>query len=76
MNIISDSKLNIFMFRRKNEDQDNSKKDENLYGPVRIEDYKVDDKYVKNIMYFTYENGSTKVNISDMDGNKIKSISL
>lgn len=50
--------------------------DKNLYGPVRIQKYKVDDKYVKNIMYFTYENGSTKVNICDMDGNKIKSISL
>ncbi|MEJ8555260.1 hypothetical protein [Tepidibacter sp. Z1-5] len=135
MNIISDSKLNIFMFRNKNEDQDNSKldtipyntdmfgavpsidsvtfnedytlvytsydennkgkiksigytlhkyqqhpktilEDENLYGPIRIQEYTVDDKYVKNIMYFTYEDGCTKVNICDMDGNKIKSISL
>ncbi|WFD09849.1 hypothetical protein [Tepidibacter hydrothermalis] len=50
--------------------------DENLYGPVRIQKYKVNDKYVKNIMYFTYEDGLTKVNFCDMDGNKIKSISL
>lgn len=50
--------------------------DENLYGPVKIHEYDLEDKRVKYIMYLTYENGSTKVNISDMDGNKIKSISL
>lgn len=50
--------------------------DENLYGPIRIEDYKINDKKIKSIMYFTYENGSTKINICDINGNKIKSISL
>ncbi|CAH2212068.1 hypothetical protein [Tepidibacter aestuarii] len=50
--------------------------DENLYGPVRIEDFRIDDNKIKKIMYFTYENGSAKVNICDINGNKIKSIIL
>lgn len=47
---------------------------QNIFGPIRISSKKFNDKRIKVILYFTYEDNSVNAKICDLDGNLIKDI--
>jgi hypothetical protein len=49
-------------------------KDENIFGPVRISQKKIDGDEKRVILYFTRENNKVRIKLSDINGKLIKDI--